>query len=393
MQETSPAKDAPGSVIAAAGVAATRTPVVDLDGHVIEPYDMWERYIEAPFKACAPRRAKDSWGMDRLMVESRLFPTPEGPGRAPRYLMTPDRMAEYRERLRGGWDPNHRLRDMDREGIDVALLLPSQGLVIGAVRDPRLAAAISRAYNDWLADYCRTAPERLLGAAMLPFQDVAAAVVEARRAVTELGFRAVFARPNPIAERTLADPDYDPLYAEIERLEVPLQVHEGCGFSPGATVGIDRFENGLMSHMISHTCEIMIASLTIICGGVLERFPGLRVAFMEGGGSWMPYWLERMDDHASRYGWEVPWLRMPPSEYFRRQCVVGCDLGEAGLPYLVERLGAERVAFSSDYPHSDHEFPSVPLIRDRRDLSDEAKRAILGGNAARLLKIAKVPAR
>lgn len=370
------------------GPTTSRRPlVVDLDGHVIEPPEMWKEYIEEEYRACAPREVRDSWDVPRLMVESRLFPTPEGPGRAPRYVLPPEMREEYRARLAGGSDPHLRIRDMDTDGIDVALLLPSQGLVIGAVRDAGLAAAISRAYNNWLADYCRPYPERLLGAAMIPFQNVEAAVLEIRRAVEELGFRAVLARPNPIHGRTLADPIYDPIWAELVRFDLPLQVHEGCGFSPGETAGIERFENGLCSHMLSHTVEQMIASLALLVGGVLERFPELRVSFMEGGASWMPYWLERMDEHYERFRWEAPWLRMLPSEYFRRQCVVGCELHEKGLPYVVQSLGADHVAYSSDYPHSDHDFPSVPCILDRTDLSAEAKRLILGTNAARLLNL------
>lgn len=363
--------------------------VVDLDGHVIEPWDLWTARIAEPYRDSAPRLAHDSWGTPRLLVESRLLPTPEGPGRAPRRFMPPDELTAYQDRLQGGRDPHYRIRDMNSEGIDAVLLMPSQAMAVGAVRDPGLAVAMARAYNDWLAEFCSPYPNRLLGAALLPLQDIDAAVSEVRRTVSDLGFRAVFMRPNPVLGRSLADPAYDPIWAEVERQGALLQIHEGCGFSPGATLGIDRFENGFFSHMMSHPFELMAASLTLICGGVLERFPGLRVSFMEAGAGWVPYWLDRMDEHYGELGWEVPWLTMQPSDYFRRQCVVGCDVHERGLDGIIDRLGAGRLVFSTDYPHSDCVFPgAVTDFEARADVDAADRRAILGLNAATLLGLA-----
>jgi aryl-alcohol dehydrogenase (NADP+) len=274
---------------------------------------------------------------------------------------------------------------MDTDGIDIALLMPSQGLVLGSVRNPRLAAGMARAYNNWVAEYCAACPQRLLATALLPVQDVAAAVAELRRTVGELGACAAYMRPNPVAGRTLADPCYIPLYAEIEELGIPLLIHEGCGFAPGATIGIDRYENGLFSHVMSHTFEQMAALLTIVCGGVLERFPDLKVAFLESGCSWVPYWLERLDEHFRLLPHEVPWMKLLPSEYFRRQCAVTFEGSEQLLPNVMDVLGAERLLYASDYPHSDAPFPSVAPIRERKDVPADALPLLLGGNAARLL--------
>lgn len=360
-------------------------PVVDFDGHVVEPDEMWEGYIDEELKALSPRRAIDSHGIPRLMVESCLYPTPEGPGRAPRRLMAGEELASYQARLSGGRDPHRRIADMDVDGIDIALLLPSQGLLVGSIRSPRLARGVARAYNNWVAEYCSAYPDRLLATALLPVQNVDAAVAELRRAVSELDFRAAYLRPNPVAGRTLAHPDYLPLYAEIEEMGIPLLIHEGCGFAPGATAVIERFENGFFSHALSHTFEQMAALLTIVCGGVLERFPSLQVAFLESGCSWVPYWLERLDDHFEALRWEVPWMKMAPSEYFERQCAVTFEGSERLLPQVIDVLGAERLLFASDYPHSDAPFPSVAPIRARDDLTADHKSKVLGGNAARLL--------
>jgi len=361
--------------------------VIDCDGHVIEPWDMWEQYIAEPFKQTCPRMQKDEKGIPRLAVEGRLYPKPSGPGRAPLRILSEEQIPAYESHLVGGHDPEVRIQHMDKDGIDIALLLPSQGLVIGSIADPALAAASARAYNNWLSDYCRYDPDRLLGAAVLPLQDVNLAIDELTYAVDELGVRAVYMRPNPVNGRTLADPAYVSLYEHIEKRSVPILIHEGCGFASDATVAIERFENGMFSHMISHPFEQMIACLTLIAGGVLERFPGLRVGFLESGCGWVPYWLNRMDEHYELFRWEVAWLKKRPSEYFREQCVIGFEAAEEALPLVVATVGEDNVIFGSDYPHSDHVFPSVAAVRKRHDISERVKRKLLGLNAERLLNL------
>jgi uncharacterized protein len=359
--------------------------VVDVDGHVIEPWDLWFNCFPDRLKHAAPRKVQDSMGVPRLMVESRLFPTPEGPGRAPGRILSEEQQQIYRQHIAAGSDPHLRVPIMDEMGIDVSILLPSQGLVAGSVRDTELASAICATYNNWLANYCRPYEKRLAGVALVPLMDIDAAVAETRRCIEELGFIAVYARPNPIMGRNLLDPYYDPFYGELTKLKVNLLVHEGCGFAPDATVGVDRFENGFFSHVISHPFEQMLACLSIIAGGVLERFPELRVGFMEAGSGWLPYWLERMDEHYEQLQWEVPWLTKLPSEYFRDQCFVTCEADEPGLRLFIETIGLQCLTYASDFPHSDQlGKDTVGGIQKREDLSDAEKGAILGGNAVRL---------
>src|SRR5215813_14447624 len=145
---------------------------------------------------------------------------------------------------------------MDADGIDAAFLYPSLGLFTGAVEDPGLAAAMSRAYNRWLADYCRPYPDRLFGVAMLPMQSVEQAVDEMRYAREKLGMRGGFLRPNPYhGKKMINDPMYEPFWAMAEALDF--------------SVGIDRFEEDRAArHMISHTMEMMLAALSVIWGGV-----------------------------------------------------------------------------------------------------------------------------
>jgi uncharacterized protein len=165
-------------------------------------------------------------------------------------------------------------------------------------------------------------------------------------------------------------------------------VHEGSGaFLP--TAGVDRFAGQwFFTHTISHPFEQMLASLGLICQGALERNPELQVVFLEAGSGWLPYWLWRMDEHHEVLSFQVPWLKMKPSEYFRRQCFISFEADETRLGEVIDSIGADRLVFASDYPHWDATFPGVTdMILNREDLNDETKRKIMGENAARLLRL------
>lgn len=361
--------------------------VIDADGHVVEPHGMWHDYIEEPYKSQAPR----SVGAFSLVVNDKIAPKREGTNRVVPEMGNETKqifLEKFKDAVAAGFTPEIQLKDMTREGIDQAVLYPTQGLFAVAQDDldPKFAAAISRAYNNWLYDFCNYAPGKFFGAAMVPLQDVNEAVAEARRAVLELGMKAVFVRPNPVCGRNLEDRYYDPLYATLEDLGVPLGTHEGMG-SLLPTAGADRYAHSYFSHICSHTMETMLACLSIVGGGVLERFPNLTVAFLEAGCGWLPYWLERMDEHTEWVG-GVNWLKKKPSEYFMRQCYIGCEAGEESLPQIVQLIGDDRILFASDYPHPDAKFPdTVKLTLALEGLSDDSKRKIMRDNAKRIYNL------
>jgi predicted TIM-barrel fold metal-dependent hydrolase len=364
--------------------------IIDCDGHLVEAPDLWERYIEGDLKQKAPRLVKDRKGQTRLLLEGRLYPQPEGKGKGfPGFFEHWFRFENGRAVGEKAISPGSRLEAMDTDGIDIAVPFPTLGLYTVDARDAELNAAICRAYNDWLfQEYLAADRARLVGAAMIALVDVGEAVKELRRAVTELGFRAAFVRPNPVHGRTLDDSAYDPLYAAAQDLGVPLMFHEGTdGQIP--TAGLDRYDNFFMTHMISHPFEQMLAALSVIAGGVLERFPRLKVAFLESGCAWLPFWLHRMDEHWEKRAHEVPWLRMKPSEYFRRQCMISCDPDEATIPAVVHYIGEDYVCWASDYPHWDAIFPGAvaELRKHLNGLSEAAQQKILGDNARRFLDL------
>ena len=232
-------------------------------------------------------------------------------------------------------DSETRLKVMDDEGIDRVALFPTHALRLGGVRQPQLAPALFRAYNNWLAEHCAPDKERLLGVAMIPLQEPELAVQEAKRAVGELGHRGLFISPHPVDNRNLDHQAYEPLWELAEQLNVPALVHVSTGIRL-PTAGAERFDRYSLFHLHAHPFEQMTAAASLILGGVLERHPRLRVGFLEAGCGWVPYWLERMDEHAENYRFELAHLKERPSVYFRRQCFVSFELEERDVPYVAE---------------------------------------------------------
>ncbi len=268
------------------------------------------------------------------------------------------------------------------DGIDAAFLYPSVGLFAGAVHDPDLSGALCRAYNRWLADYCKPYPDRLFGVAMLPMQSVPHAIEEMRFARKELGFKGAFLRPNPYNNKMIDHPDYEPFWAAAENLDMAIGFHEG-GSSGMPTVGIDRFESRAARHIVSHTMEMMLACLAVIWGGVCERHPKIRIAFLESGGGWIAPWLDRMDRHFDDQFFNDSGLKTRPSELFQRNCWISFEPVETSLQVLADFIGPKKIMWATDYPHPDGFFPGAPdMVRERlKGTSPATQHGVLAGGA------------
>ena len=351
----------------------TTNAVIDADAHVFEPHDIWLRYLDPPLREIAARTP----GLENGNSTGNDGP----PTRFPLGFIT---ATGRQDLLQLAAAPESRLKVMDSEGIDKVALFPTHALRLGGVRQPELAPALFRAYNDWLAEHCASNRDRLLGVAMIPLQEPKLALQEAERAVAKLGHRGLFISPHPVDGRNLDHPDYEPLWSLTEELNVPALVHVSTGIRlPSA--GADRYDRYSLFHLHAHPMEQMTAAASLILGGVLERHPRLRVGFMEAGCGWVPYWLERMDEHVETYRFEFPYLKERPSDYFRRQCFVSFELEERAIPYVAETVGAQTLVFASDFPHHDCFYPgAVEKIRRRPDLSEQLVSAMLSDNPRRL---------
>jgi uncharacterized protein len=354
--------------------------VVDADGHVLEPMSAWD-VVPEQFR---PQVHRDRWGLEHVVVDgTEVVAVSLGLLGTPGSRMSDLANAKpYEQAHPGGFDPVLRLADMDLEGIDTAVLYPSVGLNFWALTDARAAVALARAYNDWLTSYCRADPNRLFGAAMVPLQDPVAAAAELRRAHEELGFPAAFVRPNPCCGRSIADDANEPVWEAAEELGVAIGVHEGSSVLI-PTLGMDRLTNPFVLHAVSHPFEQMLAFAQLVSFGVLERHPDLRFVFLESGGGWGPFWLERLDEQVHGFGGFCPQMRLLPSEYFARQCWISFEVDEHTLPALAPLIGAERIVWGSDYPHHDATFPGA--VKELREtiapMTADTQQLILGDNA------------
>ncbi|MBI2371954.1 MAG: amidohydrolase [Deltaproteobacteria bacterium] len=270
-----------------------------------------------------------------------------------------------------------RFKDMDAEGIDIAVLYATRGLGVDRIRDPEYAAVYCRAYDDFLADVCRQSP-RFRGVALLCAGNLPAAVAELNRAVTKLGFVGGML-PAHAAGKDPGSPEFYPLYEEAQRLGVPIAIH--ASFNESART---RFSSFICHHTFDMATEMMAAMTGVILGGIPELFPRLRIGFLEAGVGWMPFWMDRMDSEYEKRSVEAPRLKARPSEYMRGGNLFYSGEGEEpSLSYAVGRIGEGSFLYASDYPHWDMETDTVEKLRARTDLSGSAKRKILGENAIR----------
>jgi len=366
--------------------------VIDADRHVLEPSDLYARYLPEKFRGRV--RIEGPNQTVRYVDGEPVSDSERRPGRVTQdfgYIFSSSQRwrETFADALAARFDPASNLRDMDREGIDVSVLFPTLGLYImwRDNIDPELSAAICRAYNSWLAEYCSYDKKRLHGVALIPLQDPARALTELRHAREKLGLVGIFWRPNKLCGRTLSSPDYFPIYEAASELGAVVCVHEGARtVLPQA--GADRYSE-FGRHVACHPLEQMLACLNLCADGVLEKFPRLKVAHLESGCGWVPFWLERMDEH-----WEheshgsARTTKEKPSFYFKRQCWVSCEAGEELAPVVVEHVGADYLVVATDYPHSDAigKFPelTVGALSANDKLSVATRRKILWDNPARL---------
>ncbi|MEU7592765.1 amidohydrolase family protein [Streptomyces sp. NPDC039022] len=385
-------------------VAHRDYPVIDADSHIVLPDsdDWWRGRLPEKYAAWMP-----SYRDDRLTAEGRVIEQPSSTfhgrptqaawfGGSQGATYTPgswkfddpaavDVLGALR---RGGLDPKDRLAAMDREGINRAYIFPSKVLgLLPALRSSAFAYEVAKAYNDWVLAYCAEDRERLFPVAAVPQHDLVLAVDEARRAL-EQGVRTVILRPNTVAGTNIDDPVYDLLWEFCQEHDVAVCFHEGFGVARIPRIGTERTHDTMQGHLVSHTFEHMMAVMLLITGGVLERFPGVRFAFMESGAGWAPFWLNRMDDHAEQFAKDRPPLPERPSTYFKRQCYLGVEPEDPLLPMLIEQGLGENLLFASDFPHFDAKFPgAVTALADRKDIDEAAKRQLLCDNARRFFGI------
>ena len=377
--------------------------VIDADGHVIEPDYVWEEYLEERYRELAIRVREDSDGWEYLEVQGQPYP------RLPRGAMSmlgtmgdpdarpsPDR--KYMQSMPfGAGDAGQRIERLDREGLDAVLLYPTIGIVWEcAVTDVDLSDAYARAYNRWIADFCRDSGGRLVPIAHLSLGDVELATRELERAVKD-GCRGAFFLPFTLTRTPHGHPDHDRLWEVAQALGVPVVIHPG--YEPAETSVVTRFDgfdgmirgserNSWFSNVFARQ-GVQQAFASMFAFGTFDRFPKLKFGVLESAAGWIGAYLDRMDAmHEIPMG-RATELERFPSEYFARQCFISADPDERAAPLIMDHVGIDRFIWATDFPHPDHpaDWPEK-LPRFIEPLSEEGRRRVLGQNVQEIYGLA-----
>ena len=350
--------------------------IIDADAHILEGAVVGSQALRRWPDLVEYRPGAD--GRGGLFIEGRRYPETDGPGAG---CPTEHAICDT-----DGLDPfavDDVLSACDREGIDQMVLFPSLGLAVPGFEDAELARGFAQLYNEFVADFCKQGGGRLHGVAVVPIEDVESSIQILRKA-RQLGLCCVLVPP-ALRTRNLDHPDLDPFWVEAAHLDMAVGVHGAPGVHL-PKIGVDRFDNYIQVHCISFPFDQMTAMTAMISGGVLERHPRLRVAFLEAGVGWVPFFMDRLHEHWEKRGeWiENGWGRDPLEYLARGQVWVTCEGEEPILPGVIDVLGDDFIMFASDFPHWDSDYPEStrPMV-ERRDLSDASREKILATNAAR----------
>ncbi|HWP56867.1 MAG TPA: amidohydrolase family protein [Candidatus Acidoferrales bacterium] len=364
--------------------------LISADSHVLELPDLWEKPLAKTFGERAPRVYYDEKRESWMFGSAAVLPQAVGglfmAGHKPEELAEV-RKAGFAAARQGGWDPVKRIQDMEIDGVSAEVLYPSMGLGLFCIEDAALQEACFRVYNDWLIDYCRGAPDRLVGIALISVYEIDHAVRELERCKKQgLCGAMIWQVPHPRLPFT-AD-HYERFWAAAEDLDMPVHLHILTGF--GASMhrqtlpGIERCRRG-----VNQTEEISNALFDMIFSGVLERFPRLNVVSVENEIGWMPFWIGQCDKAFARHRSAVALpIHRRPSEYFERQVYATFFNDDVG-GRLLAWWGAERCMWSNDYPHQNSTWPHSRdvIARDLGHLPADKREKLVRGNVARLYRL------
>jgi len=363
--------------------------VISSDSHVFEPSDLWTTRIDLPFRHRAPRVISDGvydqWIVegDKKVGSIGLVSQAGTRFEAPEHITFGGRIQDVRP---GGYDPQEHVKDMDLDGVFGGVLYPSNGLFFFRIPDSSLLSAIFRAYNDWLAEFCRAYPTRLKGIAMVNIDDVTDGIGELERAAS-LGMAGAMIAVYPLPEKPYSLAHYEPFWAAAQDLDMPISLHTAT-HRPGP--GLPTLDNTSQTATQRANIDYWVrCSLSdMIYAGVLERYPRLKVVAVEFELAWIPYFLRQLDyvyierQQQATYRFKD---QMLPSDFFHRNVYVSFQEDDLGIQ-LRHRIGVDQLMWGSDYPHAESTWPKSQLILERilADVPEAEQAKIAGENVAQL---------
>jgi len=372
---------------------------IDADGHILEPTDTWEKYIDPQFRDRAIRIYPNADGLEIIEVGGRpaKYMRPGG-------LASSGAMGQRGEDLEphpdktyvgqapfGSMDAKERVARLDQEGLEKAIIYPSMGLLWEAedIEDLELQAAYARAYNRWVEDFCADSNGRLIPVAHISMGDPQEAARELERSVKN-GAKGAFFVPFTPTNKSHAHPDFDPFWAKVQEYDVPVGIHPS-GEPPAKRVH-QRFrdmQKWASWHFNVHGAQGPLQAFTAMFQyGLFDRFPKVKIVVLESGAGWAGYLLNRMDAvFDSPLGETVP-LKEKPSYYFHRQCWISGDPDEKAFGHVVDFVGAEKFFWASDFPHFDHPGNYMDELKELVDpMSESTRQKVIGENVAQVYGI------
>jgi len=378
----------------------TRKYVISADSHMMEPANLWVERLDAKYKDDAPRVVKSDNKGDFLFVAPGIpsFPVAGGfaAGRSGQELK--DFLSEagqdkgYEAARPSGWDPAERLKDQDIDGVHAEVLYTTLGMPLFGLHDTDLQRACFKAYNDWVAEFASYDRKRLHPIGLISLEDIEEGAKELRRAA-KIGLKGAMIWGSPPREKPYYLKDYDPFWAAAEELEMPLSLHVITGKRPPKSKEEREkirsrnpdFTRGYMN--LIH--EVQRSLTDIIFGGVMMRFPKIRIVSAENDSGWIAHYMYRMDHAFDKFSamMSEP-LEMKPSEYVRRNLWATFQDDPIG-PMLFKFFGEDRFMWASDFPHTDSTWPhSLDVIKkDFAGVPENVTQKIICDNAAELYHI------
>jgi uncharacterized protein len=356
--------------------------MISADSHITEPPDCYQKHIDPKFRDTAPHIHHIDGAGDIFVIEGMKTPVPLGivaaAGKPPEQIRLLD--TRFEDLHRGGWDPEVRLADQDRDGVSAEVIYPTVGMAICNHRDPDYKKACFDAYNRWLAEYCAAHPDRLWGAGQTAMRSPAEGI-EDLKAIKALGLRGVMMPGQPVVE-DYDSPAYDDFWEAAIDLQLPLSFHI---LTTRDTPPRGPKMNAFLS--VVRGCQDIMGMLVL--GGVFERHPKLKVVCVEADAGWVPHYMYRLDHAWKRHRNWLPAGMTPltklPSEYFAEHIYVTFQDDWVAFK-SVDMMNWRRLMWANDFPHSDSTWPwsQEMLAEHAAALTDEQRLAILGGTVAEL---------
>ena len=361
--------------------------VVDCDSHVMEPADLWLRYLEPKFRDRAIRIEKRD-GVEHLIIgeQSVLAGVLAGLGGAHR--STGELFSGTLGYADGcepaSYDPGARIRMLDSWRVDYGVLFPTVGILPFPTEDMELATAYCRAYNRWQKEFLEGAPNRVVPIALVNWHDVEEAARELRYCI-QVGFKGVFVPPEVLNGRRPSDPYFDPLWNICQEASVPGCLHVIVRFNPGTAAFASWYESKpgpIFTFGLGATGQMIPALAAMITDQLFERFPKLKIVSVEAGCGFAAYLMDRLDEKHTRFG--LP-SALKPSDYIRRNCYFVAEPEERSIGAMLDLVGEDRILWGSDYPHVDSMLDAPNMIRRAvADLTPARQAAVLGENARKV---------